>query len=211
MGAMQWWDTNFWWSSNVAEWVGGIGTVLALVFAGRQVQNEVKDSQSARAHSEEVLEQNRISIQLTERSLAMQAERDALDRMERRRAQAAMVSCSTTWSTTLPSIAYWCRNDSGAAIFDVRLFNNTTTGMWSWSDALAATVIPGQELQEVVDCQANHVPPPGQFAGVTFRDNAGEGWIKWGDGRLLPGTHRDVAVLSPLDVVLSVSDPRDHQ
>jgi len=208
---MQWWDTNFWWSSNMAEWVGGIGTVLALVFAGRQVQNGVKDSRSARAQSEKVLEQNRISIQQTERSLAMQAERDGLDRIERRRAQAASVSCSTMWSTSLASIVFHCRNDSGAAIFDVRLFTNTTARMWSWSEAQAATLIPGQELQEVVACQANRVPPPGQFAGFTFRDNEGEDWIKWGDGRLVPGTHRDVTDISPCDVVLNDFDPRDPQ
>ena len=185
--------------------------MLALAFAGRQVRNEVKASRSARTQSETILEQNRISIQQTERSLAMQAHRDAFDQMERRRGQAVMVSCSVRWNRGLPSLDYWCRNDSRAAIFDVRLFSNTAAGTWSWSDIHAATLIPGEELKEIVDCQANRVPPPGQFAGITFRDNGGEHWIKWGDGRLLPGSHRDVTGLSPRDVLLGDSDPRDQQ
>lgn len=203
-----WWHQQL--NDNVAEWVGGIGTIGALVFAGWQIRRDRIATDQAASRTEQVIAQ-------TDRSLALQAERDRRDLDERERAQAALISCAgehcderqadDIYTEHRPAgVMVTVMNNSPAPIYDVCEFVNAGNGR-SMGDP--HEVRPGGIVELFRPHTINRAVPAGQCVGITFRDNAGRRWIKWGDGHLLPGSREDLSRLSPTDSVLRAEhDPR---
>lgn len=196
---------------NVAEWVGGLATAAALVFAGWQLRRDRRATERSSRLTEQSLEQ-------TESALKLQRSRDLRDLEDRERTQASLIACEAKLQgegaeeTMLISVL----NLSSLPIFDARGFIHTQTGsiMDGFGTIFPVSTLPPQGVsssrplrpQLVLACKVNRVPPPGQYCGVTFRDNAGLLWIKWGDGHLRRGTWEDLGLLSPTDNVLRPED-----
>lgn len=193
MGAESW--------AAIAEWVGAIGTIAALVVLIVQLKHERAATADARRQTER-------SVRQTEEALELQRERDVADREERDRAQAAFIWCHAQLdANSNDGVVVTACNGSTAPIFDAQAFMNTTTGAFSLD--MGEPLLPGDNPRRRVAGAFNPRAPVGQFCGITFRDNAGMRWIKWGDGKLRPGLSADV-VRGPTDTLLmDRPDPRD--
>jgi hypothetical protein len=197
---------------NVAEWVAGIGTVTALFFAGFQIRRD-------RISTDEAAEHTRRALAQTERALAAQADRDDRDLRHRERVQAALVSCETQHGSE--GINVDVMNFASTSIFEVRAFVRHGSGLWQSSrgqridpqppakaEARLAAWAEGPRIETGVT--TNRAVPAGQHSGVTFRDNDGRAWIKWGDGVLIKAEPVELMELSPADTITRPEDdPRN--
>jgi hypothetical protein len=195
---MSGWQQSIEWGS-VAEWIAGAGTVGALVFAGWQIRRD----RSATDHA----------LAQTDRSLQMQAERDQRNVDERLRAQAALTTCRAQHTPNGVGVIVWFQNHSTVPIYDLEFFCCHGDGMVAQPFKSpfvpplnnASPAEPARQFEFAV----NRAVPAEQFCGVTFRDNDGRHWIRWGDGHLRAGRLADVARLSPKDTVITPEhDPR---
>jgi hypothetical protein len=157
-------------AGDVGEWVFGIGTVAALVWA-------ILETRRARASAVKAHDQ-------TERALAMQEARDRNDADIRQRAQAALVACSIEVAPLNVKYTIW--NYSVAPIFELWWF--VVTGVRTVHSAgpdETKTLGRGEPPHETTCVISLDLARQlDRLTGISFRDNAGVDWVKWTDGRL---------------------------
>lgn len=198
-----WFSDHFWWGSNVAEWVGAIGTVLALGAAGFALWHEMKQARQGR-------EQTAQSLALAEASLRAQQARDKLDQDERRAAQAALVACRANYDASLdPAIHVLVHNLSRMPIFEVRTFYVLSDGYIFRGTPQVMEPARGPHGTKAMTGPFNKALRAEHFCGITFRDNSGNWWIKWGRGQLEPMTDDLPAQLSAVYLDGRVHDHTD--
>ena len=189
------WLTNFWWSTNIAEWVGGAATTTALVLAVLAFRSDRRATRDANALT-------RVSLLQTNYALQLQAQRDLRDQDDRAQAQAALVSVGTNHrpGDTSHGVSIKVTNRSPVPIYDVHTFVNTAATI---SRQHIGVIGPNGDETKGDETNVNRAALSTQFCGATFRDNAGAHWIKWGDGILIRATADQISTLSPKDIVIN--------
>ena len=132
---------NFWANSNVAEWVGGLGTIAALVFAARSIRADTRSAETARQQTDR-------SLAFTETALSLQAARDQRDLEDRERRQAAQISCTAHYIFD-QEIGIVAANHSSTPIFQVRAFVVAEDGSYWQSAATDFTLAAGHVPTDV--------------------------------------------------------------
>jgi hypothetical protein len=175
---------------TVGEWFGGGAAAAAVAYAVFATRSERKRSDRNLAEERE----------LTQRALALESERWAVDLFERTAWQARMISCErrNERDGREPCIRFVVPNHSSMPVFGLQAFvvfqGVAHRPRLNLSTAFVMPV--GEERRpsvEVPSLAAFDVPD--RHCGVTFRDSSGFGWARYADGHLVRLVHQEPSEL----------------
>lgn len=165
---------------TAGEWAGAIAVAFTIYL-------NIKDR---REHRKELMEERQLTLEALEVSRSghlLEQQRWREDVTESTRWQAKLVTVANNGSGRqggFPTIAFVVRNTSAASIFDVEPF--VRYGSEVFRNAMQAELPTGEIAHLAVMVRHDGVlEAPASDRGATFRDAAGEYWVRFEHGNLV--------------------------